>query len=109
MRGEPEDAELDGGGSLADFAGSGPGVVAGISHSKAQGSHGAAYDWLGIGRREEGELGAVGAGRKGIGGKGKVLLWDMIEQGDTAHDHESRLLVGIRAGGRWQAELDLGE
>ena len=83
-------------------------MVAGISHSKAQGSHGAAYDWLGIGRREESELGAVGAGRKGIGGKGKVLFRDMIEQGDAAHDHESRLLVGIRAGLR-QAELDMGE
>ena len=54
MRGEPEDAELDGGGSLADFAGSGPGVVAGISHSEAQGSHGAAYDWVGD-REERGE------------------------------------------------------
>ena len=29
-------------------------------------------------------LGAVGAGRKGIGGKGVLLFRDMIEQGDTA-------------------------
>ena len=84
-------------------------MVAGISHSETQGSHGAAYDWLGIGRGDEGELGAVGAGRKGIGGKGKVLFRDMIEQGDAAHDHESRLLVGIRAGGLRQAKLDMGE
>ena len=84
-------------------------MVAGISHSEAQRSHGAAYDWLGIGRGDEGELGAVGAGRKGIGGKGKVLFRDMIEQGDAAHDYESRLLVGIRAGGLRQAKLDMGE
>ena len=32
----------------------------------------------------------------------------MIEQGDTAHDHESRLLVAVRAGLR-QAKLDMGE
>ena len=88
-----------------DFAGSRPGLIAGISHGEAQGSHGAAHDWLGIGRREESELGAVGAGRKGIGGKGVLLFRDMIEQGDTAHDHESRL----RAVSGGQAELDMGE
>ena len=51
-------------GALADFAGSGPGSIAGISHGRGGGK-----PWcrarlrLGIGRREESELGAVGAGR----------------------------------------------
>ena len=38
-----------------------------------------------------------------------MLFRDMIEQGDAAHDHESRMLVGIRAGGLRQAKLDMGE
>ena len=61
---EPENAELDSARGIPDFAGSGPGVIAGICHGERRVPM-VPRTRFGIVRGEESELGAVPAGGRG--------------------------------------------